>query len=127
MKLDRRTAIKGSAMLGAGAAIPLSSAHGSIGAGLAIHDSRLEESRAFLQGRQGQMELDIAGEESRLWQAARKAAPHPRTVEGLTRWSDYVQLREIFEERGLRVVAERKLAAPLSGRGELFRWSMQAR
>jgi hypothetical protein len=92
-----------------------------------VYDSRLKETRSFLHGRQGHPKLDIAREEGSLWQTARKLGTRPHTVEGLTRWSDYVQLREIFEEQGLRVTTERKLAAPLSGRGELFRWSMQAR
>ena len=127
MKFDRRTAIKGSAMLGAGSAIPVSAARAGMDQPLAVHDSRLPEARAFLEGRQGEATLDIAGEEGRLWQASRRAAQQPRAVEGLTRWSDYVQLRELFEEQGLRVVAERKFAAPLAGRGELFRWTMQAR
>ena len=127
MKFDRRTAIKGSAMLGAGAAIPASAARAGMERLLAVHDSRLPEARAFLKGRQDEAVLDIAGEEGGLWQASRRAAPRPRAVEGLTRWSDYVQLRELFEEQGLRVVAERKFAAPIAGRGELFRWTMQAR
>jgi hypothetical protein len=127
MKLDRRTTMKGSALLGASALLPLSAARATADQPLMVYDSRLKETHAFLQGRQGHPRLDIAGEEGSLWQAAREVGPRPRTAEGLTRWSDYVQLREIFEEHGLRVVAERKLAASLAGRGELFRWSMQAR
>lgn len=127
MKFDRRTTIKGSALLGAGALLPLSAAHAAEDRPLLVFDSRLKESRAFPQGRQARHTLDIAGEEGNLWQAARKLGARAQRVEGLTRWSDYVQLREIFEEHRLRVAAERKLAAPLSGRGELFRWSMQAR
>lgn len=126
MKFDRRTAIKGSAVLGAGAALPLSAARAAVDRPLAIFDSRLAESRAFLDARQALTALDIAGEEGGLWEAARRIAPRPNAVEGLTRWSDYVQLRELFEEQGLRVAAERKLPAPLAGHGELFRWTMQA-
>jgi len=127
MKFDRRTAIKSSALLGAGAALPASAVHAAMDRPLAIHDSRLRESRAFLEARQGLPALDIAEDEGALWEAARKVAPRQGAVEGLTRWSDYVQLRELFEGQGLRVVAERKLPAPLAGRGELFRWTMQAR
>lgn len=127
MKLDRRTTMKGSALLGAGALLPLSAARAAGDRPLLVFDSRLKETRTFTEGRQEYARLDIAREEGSLWQAARKFGPQPRMVEGLTRWSDYVQLREIFEEHGLRVASERKLAAPLSGRGELFRWSMQAR
>lgn len=127
MKLDRRTTMKGSALLGASALLPLSVARATTDQPLMVYDSRLSETHTFVDGRQGHAKLDIAREEGRLWQAARESGPRQRKVEGLTRWSDYVQLRELFEEQGLRVVAERKLAAPLAGRGELFRWSMRAR
>ena len=127
MKIDRRNALKGTAILGAASAIPASAARASTDKPLIVYDSRLAETRAFVDGRTGYAYLDIAGEETGLWRELRSSDAAPRRIEGLTRWSDYVQLREVYEERGLRVMAEHRVSAPLSKSRELFRWSMAER
>lgn len=127
MKIDRRNALKGTAILSAAATIPASAARAATDKPLIVYDSRLAEARAFVDGRSGYAALDIAGEEATLWQELRSAEAAPHRIEGLTRWSDYVQLREVYEERGLRVTAEHRVSAPLSKSRELFRWSMAER
>lgn len=117
MSVDRRSVLKAGALAGVSAATPALAAMGGDEA-LVIHDSRIAESRAFAMG-QG---IDL----SRGWSQLR-AHPGATRVEGLTGWSDYVALRGLLGARGLRVVREEKVAAPLSGRAHLFRWSMAAR
>lgn len=125
MKLTRRSALKTTAVLGAATAIPLAGDRAGA-VSLVVHDSRLPASRAFvatqLQGRR----LDIAGEEARFWATVRSGLPHLALVEGLTRWSDWVQLRGALEERGLRLVSETRLDKR-SGAENLYRWTMRLR
>ncbi|MDF8334496.1 hypothetical protein [Novosphingobium cyanobacteriorum] len=116
MRVNRRSVLKAGALAGVSAATPALAAMG--GEALVIHDSRIAESRAFAMG-QG---IDLA----RGWSQLR-AHPGAARVEGLTRWSDYVALRGLLAARGLRVLREEKVPAPLSGRAHLFRWSMATR
>jgi hypothetical protein len=46
---------------------------------------------------------DIVGEDATFWRASRALALRPGNhVSGVTRWSDWVALRGLFGERGLR-------------------------
>lgn len=125
MKLTRRNALKTSAVLGAAAAVPLAASRAGA-VSLVVHDSRLSASRAFLAAQGQGRRLDIAGEEDRFWASVRSGLPHLALVEGLTRWSDWVQLRGALEERGLRLVSETRLDRR-SGADNLYRWTMRRR
>ncbi len=118
MKADRRAVLKGGAVLGAAAGLPLAARAASHD--LTVYDSRLPESRAFAQTRRGGPLLDLAD-------ANLRALPAATRIEGLTGWSDWIDLRGELELRGLRLISETRVQARLSGRTHLFRWSMQAR
>ncbi|MEO0031869.1 MAG: hypothetical protein RIS94_1627 [Pseudomonadota bacterium] len=118
MRVDRRGLLKAGALAGVAGAVPASAAAVLAGPALVVHDSRIPESRLFAKG-QG---LDLANG----WDAVR-LHPGAARIEGLTGWSDYVALRGHFGALGLRVMREDKVAAPLSGKVHLFRWSMIAR
>lgn len=119
MRVDRRAVLKTGALAGAAGAVPATVSAAAMSAlALVVHDSRIAESRLFAAG-QG---LDLA----QGW-AALRAHPGAARIEGLTGWSDYVALRGLFAPRGLRVVREERVAAPLSGKAHLFRWSMVRR
>lgn len=97
MNLTRRTVLGGTAGLAALGAVP-----GGLGGRLPtlhVFDSRLGG-----KPRLAQAFHDIAGEDASLWRASRTlalaAGDH---VSGVTRWSDWVALRGLFGERGLRV------------------------
>ena len=65
---------------------------------LHIHDSRLSTPRPRSIALH-----DIAGEDASLWRASRDLALAPGDrVTGVTRWTDYVNLRGLLGERGLR-------------------------
>lgn len=116
IRADRRAVLKAGAVASvAGLAAP--AAAFAIPA-LTVCDSRIAESRAFASS----PALDLA----QGWDAVR-AHPGAARIEGLTGWSDYVALRGLFGARGLRVVREERVAAPLSGRANLIRWRMVAR
>lgn len=132
MRSDRRDVLKAGVLAGLAGVLPaaasaaVTGARGSAGAGrgtsaapgLVVYDSRIPESRRFAQV-QG---LDLAH-----GYAALLAHPGCARIEGLTRWSDYVALRGHFGDRGMRVMREDKIEAPLSGKTHLFRWTMVAR
>jgi len=119
MRTTRRALLKGSALAGAVAAVPVA-ARAAEAAALVVYDSRLAESASFAGG-QG---IDLADMSLRDAHAALAGAAR---VEGLTRWSDWTVLRGLLEEQGLRRTAETRASAPLSGHDGLLRWSMAAR
>ena len=127
MTMTRRTALKASAFAGAAAALPLAAGQAQGRAALVVHDSRLPASRAFLAAHSQGRRLDIAGEDGRFWATVRFGLPHLGLVEGLTRWSDWVQLRGALEERGLRLVSEARLSGQAGGSASLYRWTMRLR
>lgn len=122
MPIDRRTALKAGSLAGAAAALP-AAARSATGAALVVHDSRLAESEAFLAAQSGSR-LDIAREDAARWPLLRAGAPRHARIEGLTRWSDWVQLRSELEARGYRTAGEIAAGAP---RDHLFRWTMRRR
>jgi hypothetical protein len=81
---------------------------------LTIFDSRALPSHAFGHGQRGP-KIDVAQEDAMLWRSLRMASKG--RVEGLTSWSDWVLVRGLLEEKGLRVKHEAKA-------GKLFRWTM---
>ncbi len=81
---------------------------------LALFDSRHRASCSFADRHKAT--LDVAQEDTRLWQTLRQA-PLPNRIEGLTAWSDWVVVRGLLEERGKRVRTEVR-------RGDLFHWTM---
>lgn len=88
---------------------------------LAIYDSRIPVTRypATATGRS----FDIAGQDAAHWRDARRhlAAMTGDGATGVTRWSDWVNLRGLLAERGLRVASETHL-----GHG-VFAWTMVPR
>ncbi|MEI6641785.1 MAG: hypothetical protein WCL10_07080 [Novosphingobium sp.] len=120
MRATRRGLLKGGALAGAAAAIPVAAGAAAGVVAVVVYDSRLAESASFAGG-QG---IDLARLSLREVQAALAGATR---VEGLTRWSDWTVLRGLLEEQGLRRRAETRASAPLSGHDGLLRWSMVAR
>lgn len=119
MRTDRRGVLKGGALAGVAAAVPLAARAADADA-LVVYDGRLAESASFAGG-QG---IDLA--QVSLREAHGLLAGAAR-VEGLTRWSDWTVLRGLLEEQGLRRSAETHVGAPLSGHDGLLRWTMAAR
>lgn len=119
MRTTRRGVLKGGALAGAVAAVPVAGRAAEVAA-VVVYDSRLAESVSFAGG-QG---IDLAATSLRDVHARLAGAMR---VEGLTRWSDWTVLRGLLEAQGLRRSAETRLAAPLSGHHGLMRWSMAPR
>ncbi|MES1975208.1 MAG: hypothetical protein V4472_22335 [Pseudomonadota bacterium] len=128
MIVTRRQAVIGLAAASTAAAGPAFAwKPGADRPALAIHDSRIPESIAFARNMKGIPLIDLAREHASGWQAARALAVERGTVAGLTGWSDWVAVRGLLLERGLRVLSEAAVAAPLSGAVHLFRWDMGRR
>ncbi|WP_374528522.1 hypothetical protein [Novosphingobium sp.] len=117
--LTRRDALKVGAIASAAIAAPAAAAT-LCAPMIVVFDSRLAESLAFARTIGKGHEVDLAAEHAALFAAVRGGLPKTRTVEGMTRWSDWVALRGELETQGWRVTAEERLAP----RGRLFRWSM---
>jgi hypothetical protein len=116
MRTDRRGVLKGGALAGAVAAVPVA-VRAAEAVAVVVYDSRLAESASFAGGRG----IDLARRSLREAHAMLAGAAR---VEGLTRWSDWTVLRGLLEEQGLRQMF---LSAPLSGHDGLLRWGMAAR
>lgn len=114
--------LKGGALAGAAVAMPAAAMTAST-VSLVVFDSRIPESVAFASAQAGFRHLDLAQGTEHAW----RALGNPQHVTGLTRWSDWTALRGALEEQGLRLSEETRVAAPLSGRTHLFRWTMAAR
>lgn len=124
VRLDRRTLLRSGALGAAGVALP-AGAQAIAPPALVVFDSRVAESRAFAAGFPLAARHDLALGPLAL--RRRLATLDQGRVEGLTGWSDWVMLRGAARGQGLRPTAERAVAAPLSGKRHLFRWSMAAR
>ena len=123
MRADRRTMLKCSALA---AAIPLTGGVARATPRLVVFDSRVPESASFAAGIAGHR-IDLARAHETRWRALRADLPDLGTVEGLTGWSDWIAVRGVLEARGFRPGREDRIAAPLSGKANLFRWSMKER
>jgi len=122
--LDRRTVLKGAVVAGAA---PLIAGAAAPARTLLVFDSRLPESLAFARHLGAVHRLDLAGAHASQWADLRGELPAVTRIEGLTGWSDWVAVRGELEARGLRLTAEDRVSAPLSGKAHLLRWTMQAR
>jgi hypothetical protein len=114
MRMNRRTLLKSGAVAGGIAAAPVA-AGAFIPPALIVFDGRVLSSRAFAH-KMGGRRLDIAQEDILFWRNLRATNKGGR-IEGLTSWSDWVLVRGLLEEKGLRVKQEAKA-------GKLFRWTM---
>lgn len=118
--LTRRALLRRGALAGAVVAVPLGVA-ALRQAGLVVFDSALGDSRAFARGIPEARRIDLAAERRTRFTTLRSGLPQGGTIEGLTRWSDWVALRSELERQGWRLAAERR-----TGRaGNLFRWTMR--
>lgn len=84
--------------------------------GLLVFDSRLPASQVFAHSHFAPA-IDVAQEDAALWRNLRGALPSG-PVAGLTTWSDWVVIRGLLEEKGLRMTSETR-------QGRLFRWNMK--
>jgi hypothetical protein len=118
MIVNRRTMIAASGIaFGAAAMIPVHV--NAREATLHIFDSRLPLIR---KSRQSMAIHDIANEEAQLWRASRGlTVVRGDIVTGETRWSDWVALRGLLAERGLR---ERATELHKTAMGTIVRWEM---
>lgn len=112
--MNRRSLLKRGAVLGGIAASP-AAIQALTPPSLSIYDSRSLPGRAFALLAGGR-KIDLAEEHGTMLRGLRSLAPKCQ-VEGLTSWSDYVVVRGLLEERGLRVRHEAR-------HGRLFRWTM---
>ncbi len=114
MRINRRSLLKSSAVAGGLIAAPVA-ARAFSPPPLTFFDSRILSSRAFAHHARGG-KIDVALEDGAFWRNVR-TTNRPGRVEGLTTWSDWVLVRGLLEEKGLRVKTESKA-------GTLFRWTM---
>lgn len=82
---------------------------------LVIYDSRLPQSSDFARTWHTP-KIDVAHEDAHFWRTLRTVAPDG-TIMGITSWSDWVIVRGLLEEKGMRVKEE-------AASGTLFRWTM---
>ena len=123
MNVDRRTALFGIAGSGAAASIP-SAARATFAPTILFADTRLPATGGFVAGAAGARVIDIATAEDDLWREVRDFVPAGSRVRGLTRWSDWITLRGVLLEKGLRVRDERAADPALTGDTALFHWEM---
>lgn len=122
--VDRRTVLRSGTLAAAAAALP-AGAQALVPPALVVFDSRVAESRAFAAGFPLAVRHDVALGPLAL--RRRLAGVGHGRVEGLTGWSDWVTLRGAARGQGLRATMQSAVAAPVSGRRHLFRWSMGTR
>ena len=113
MRINRRTLLKNGSLV-AGIVATTGAGRAFEGPAIIIYDSRDLKSRAFAYRKPGP-KIDVAQEDVQMWRSLRTI--NKRRVEGLTIWSDWVLVRGLLEEKGLRVKQEAKI-------GSLFRWTM---
>ena len=125
--IDRRTVLKAGAGVSAVGAIPLVADRASAATRLVVFDSAIAESRDFAVSVGGGERLDLASEHRGGWKRLRGSLPAVERIDGLTGWSDLVAIRSELERMGMRLDSQQPVAAPLSRKAHLFRWSMKAR
>lgn len=121
LHLSRRRLLQGAGAAGLVAVRPALAAApwSDPAATLLVYDSRIAESAALAAASPHRLRHDLA--QGRIEPGRLRAVA---ALEGLTRRSDLVALSLGLRLHGLRVVEERRSAAPLSGRDHLYRWSM---
>jgi hypothetical protein len=109
--VTRRALLGGAAGVTGFAAMPMAFANPR--PDLHIFDSRLDPAPRLARAMH-----DIANEDATHWRVSRGLAVKPGVrVTGVTRWSDWVILRSLFNERGLRTRS-------LSMTGSIATWEM---
>jgi hypothetical protein len=86
-----------------------------VGVALLVYDSRVPQSIALCDLYSERM-IDVAQEPANFWRSLRTGVPNGRAL-GLTRWSDFVQVRSLLQDKGLRLRAQAR-------RGDIFYWEM---
>jgi hypothetical protein len=124
MSISRRMILKGGAAISAAVTLPaIASAQTQI---VAVYDSRIPESRSFAKTLGPALLIDVAAQEYLNWVVVRQELLGTRQIKGLTGWTDWVNVRGLLEERGLRLTSQTSVPAPLSGKAHLFKWEMRA-
>lgn len=113
----RRGVLKGGVIATAAITVPAGAAALRL-AGLVVYDSDSAESRAFVRSAGVVRKLDLAEEHRARFATLRAGLPSGKTIEGLTRWSDWVGLRSELESQGWRFAFEARS-------GKLYRWTMR--
>jgi hypothetical protein len=109
--VTRRTLLAGAAGVGGLVLVPITFTDNA--PSLHVFDSRLRGSK-----RSARAVHDLANEDGSLWRASRDLRPGPGDrVTGMTRWSDWIAMRGLLGERGLR-------ARSLSVKGNIAIWEM---
>ena len=88
-------------------------------AGILFFDSGSPTARARARQARGQRLIALTGDPVRLWRD--NVDRQEKAISGITRWSDYLLLRELAAEQGLRVRREEQLRIP--GRPMLVDWA----
>ena len=117
-EIDRRAALA----LGGGALLAPATASAGVSkpsCGILLFDPASPQARAMAKQAYGQQLIALKGDPVRLWRDRLAAAPGP--IGGITSWSDYIILRGLAAERGLRVRNEEHVAVP--GKAMLVRWT----
>lgn len=118
MSVTRRSVLQGvlvaAATAGAGQALAGTALAGTP-VPLIVFDSRLPQSRAWSNDYSSRS-IDVAHEHAHFWRNLRAGIPEG-PVHGLTRWSDFVLVRTLLEEKGFRLLRQAR-------RGDLFQWEM---
>lgn len=120
MRVDRRTALIG-AGLGAAALSAPAMAKSLKGPALAVCDSRVPVSACFAEEQKGKGVplLDLAKQDITALRNVRLARGDK--VIGMTGWSQFVLLRSMLHEKGLRIEGEKRTDR---GKRSLFEWAM---
>lgn len=115
--IDRRAAL---ALGGAAMLAPAMAAAGPMerASGILLFDAGSPEAHRLAAQARGQRLIALHGDPVRLWRDTLADVAGP--IGGITRWSDYVILRSLAAERGLRVRREESI--PVEGRPLLIRW-----
>jgi hypothetical protein len=118
MIVNRRTMIAGSGVAFGAITMMPGGAHARA-ATLHVHDSRLPH---VPEAPAARATHDIADEEAQLWRTSRTLnVARGDIVTGATRWSDWVALRGLLAERGLR---ERAAELNKTAKGTIVIWAM---
>jgi hypothetical protein len=123
MSVSRRSLLKGTVAVSAATAVPAI----AFGADqtLTIYDSRIPESQAFAE--RATHRLDVVDLDATRWADLRGDLSGVRRISGLTGWSDWIVVRGLLEERGLRLTSESSIEAPISAKAHLFKWEMDVK
>ena len=120
--IDRRMALLATGAAFASARLPAApgNAPQRSHAKIFLFDPRSAEARAMARRTQGKRLIALKGDPMRLWRDI--VARGRQSVEGVTRWSDFVLLRELARDSGMRVISEEH--KPATEQALLVRWTI---